>query len=237
VSCLPPAGRVSVDRRAESNSTAPRSGRVTADIDVTLATRGAETATIAIPLGLVAREDEVMSGLRIGVVADIHSTESGGVDAPEALFRAFEGVDRIVACGDHTGNGVLERLAALAPLTATVNPAMPGDGGGYVDDESAVFDAGDMRFGVVFSLEQLGAAVGEQGEITWPASPFRSLVEAAFGGPVDALCFGGTHTPFVGSAQGLMLVNPGSPRFAARTTAAIVEIERPALARVDVVEI
>jgi putative phosphoesterase len=178
-----------------------------------------------------------MSSLRIGVAADIHSNDPAGSDAPEGLLRAFEGVDRIVACGDHTGSGVLERLAALAPLTATVNPAMPGDGGGYVEDETAIFDAGGLRFGVVFSLQQLGAAVSDEGEITWPEAPFRSLVEAAFGGPVDALCFGGTNTPFVASAQGLMLVNPGSPRFAARTTAAIIEIERPALARVDFVDI
>ena len=58
--------------------------------------------------------------------AAIRAADEAG--APVARL-AFEGVDRIVACGDHSGAGVLDRLAQVAPVIATVNPGADGDGG------------------------------------------------------------------------------------------------------------
>lgn len=49
--------------------------------------------------------------MRIGVIADTHGT------ADECLLEALRGCDHIVHAGD-VGQGVLERLASIAPTTA-----------------------------------------------------------------------------------------------------------------------
>jgi predicted phosphodiesterase len=165
-----------------------------------------------------------MSDVRIGLVSDIHSMAEDGSDAPDALFRLFDGVDQIVACGDHTSAGVLERLAAVGPLVATKNPASPHDGGGYTSQHTAVLDIRGRRMGVLFTLLQLGIPVSDEGEITWPAWPLADKLAETFSGPVDALLFGGTHRVLVGAADGVLLVNPGSVRFSARTTAAVLTL-------------
>src|SRR3954469_17560889 len=100
--------------------------------------------------------------MRFGVTADIHSSGSEGEDAPARLFEVFDGVDGVVACGDHSGGAVLDRLASVAPLTAARNPGVSGDGGGHPLDEFALVELGPNRLGVVFSLPQLGIAVSDE---------------------------------------------------------------------------
>jgi putative phosphoesterase len=176
--------------------------------------------------------------MRIGVTADMHSREEDGSDTPAGLFTAFEGVDRIVACGDHTGAAALRRLREVAPLTATVNPRIDDDGGDEASDVTTVFEAGGMRFGVLFSPEQLGGKVDDAGAVTWADQPLADAINATFGEPIDVLLVGGTHVPMVGHTGGVLVVNPGSSRFAARTTAAIIDIdEAAALAEVSIVDV
>jgi putative phosphoesterase len=166
--------------------------------------------------------------MRIGVTGDIHSMAPDGSDTPAGLFTAFEGVDRIVACGDHCTAGALRRLRDVAPVTATVNPDADDDGGDEATDDIATFDAGGRRFGVVFSPIQLGARVNDQGDVTWGPGPLEAAIDKRFGERIDVLLVGGTHQPLIAVAGGILVVNPGSPRFAARTTAAVVEVDSEA---------
>lgn len=53
-----------------------------------------------------------LTPMRIGLISDTH-----GLLRPEAL-SALEGVDHIIHAGDIGNPGILEELAALAPLTA-----------------------------------------------------------------------------------------------------------------------
>ena|SRR5437763_15427730 len=177
--------------------------------------------------------------MKFGVTADIHSSGDQAEDAPDRLFEVFAGVDAVVACGDHSGGAVLDRLASVARLTATRNPGVPEDGGGHRLDEFAVVEAGPNRLGVVFSLPQLGIEVSEEGTITWPTGDgLGALLAEKFGGPVDAVLFGGTHQPLVASVGGVLFVNPGSPRFAARTTAALVDVsDRSKAIAVEIVDV
>src|SRR5436305_15223125 len=89
--------------------------------------------------------------MKFGVTADIHSSGDQAEDAPDRLFEVFAGVDAVVACGDHSGGAVLDRLASVARLTATRNPGVPEDGGGHRLDEFPVVEAGPNRPGGVFS--------------------------------------------------------------------------------------
>lgn len=155
----------------------------------------------------------------------MHSMEDDGSDLAEGLLTAFAGVDRIVACGDHVTGGALDRLAQLAPITATANPNSPGDGAHHALAVTQVLTVADKSYGILFSPRQLEATVDENdGAIIWPAD-LAAQAEKVFGRPVAGVLFGGTHYPLIDTHDGLALVNPGSPRFAHRTTAAIVEID------------
>ena len=175
--------------------------------------------------------------MRLGVVADIHSMEADASDMPEGLLTAFAGVDRIVACGDHVTGAALDRLAEVAPLTATRNPNSDSDGDGHALEEKLTFMAEGLTLGVLFSVVSMGIEVGESGSVTWPATSLKPIVDTHFGASVDLLLFGGTHTPAIGSSGGLTFVNPGSPRFATRTTAAIVEIEASGLVTAEIIDV
>lgn len=151
--------------------------------------------------------------------------EADGSDLAEGLLTAFAGVDRIVACGDHVSGAALDRLAAVAPLTATANPNADNDGEGRATGTTTTVDVAGRSFGVLFGPRQLGAEVAEgTGAVTWPDG-FRNRTREVFGRDVDAVLVGGTHTPFIETVDGVLVVNPGSPRFAQRTTAAIVEVD------------
>src|SRR5262249_51432561 len=54
---------------------------------------------------------------RIGLLADTHIPECGP-DLPDAAYRALEGCDQILHCGDLHTLDVVDRLERLAPTVA-----------------------------------------------------------------------------------------------------------------------
>lgn len=162
--------------------------------------------------------------MRIGLTSDMHAMEPDGSDLAEGLLTAFADVDLIVACGDHVTGAALDRLAQLAPLVATINPNAENDGEGRAVNAIEVVKAESRSFGVMFSPRPLGADVTEGGAIKWPVD-LAERARAVFGQDVDGVLFGSTHSPSITEIDGLVLINPGSPRFAERTTAAIVEVD------------
>jgi putative phosphoesterase len=123
------------------------------------------------------------AALRIGLISDTH-----GLLRPEAL-AFLEGADHIVHGGDIGGPDILERLAALAPLTvvrgnndtAVWTRAIP---------DTACIEIGGIALFAIHDLKEL------------------DLPSAAPG--VRVVVSGHSHRPASSERGGVLYVNPGS---------------------------
>jgi uncharacterized protein len=120
---------------------------------------------------------------RIGLISDTH-----GLLRPEAL-SFLRGSDVIVHAGDIGNAGVLEALAAIAPVTAVRGN---NDTGSWAD---ALPETALLRFGAVllYALHDLAAL-----DIDAHANGVRVVV-----------C-GHSHRPRIEERDGVLYVNPGS---------------------------
>jgi len=121
----------------------------------------------------------------VGLVSDTH-----GLVRP-SLFDALAGVDLILHAGD-VGDGVLEELGAIAPVSAVYGNTDP---------------PGDPRLAaeVVRELGGVRVHVSHGHELGSP-TPARLL--ARYAG--DVLVYGHTHRQLVVRAEGRLVVNPGA---------------------------
>lgn len=143
----------------------------------------------------------------IAVLSDTHDDIADWGPVSERLGELFAGADLIVHCGDITTTQVLDDLAAIAPVVATRSDGDPPPEPPRLQDGPRVVSHGGLDVGVVFGLPE-GAD---------PA--------ALFGRPLRLVLYGGTHAPAVEERDGTLLVNPGSPTLAARTTVALVDVD------------
>ena len=121
--------------------------------------------------------------LRIGLISDTH-----GLLRPEA--EAFLlGCDRIVHAGDIGHADILQRLAAIAPVTAVRGN---NDVGAWAEEirESELLEIGGVCLHVIHDLAQL--------DIDTAASNVQVVVS------------GHSHKPLVVERQGILFVNPGA---------------------------
>lgn len=123
------------------------------------------------------------AGLQVGVIADTH-----GLLRDEAL-HALRGADHIVHAGDVGDSLVLDRLAALAPLTAVRGNVDLDPWAGRLP-RAADVEIGGAWIHVVHSLDDL------------------DLDPAAAG--IAAVIHGHSHEPSVVRRSGVLYVNPGS---------------------------
>jgi len=137
---------------------------------------------------------------RVGVISDTH-----GMLRVEAL-HALRGVDHVVHAGDVGDPLVLDRLRALAPLTAVrgnmdLEPwaeRLPG---------SAEVEIGGVTLHVLHALERL--------DLDPAAAGFAAVIH------------GHSHRPSVTEQDGVLYVNPGSAgprRFRLPVSLALIEI-------------
>ena len=144
--------------------------------------------------------------MRIGLISDTH-----GLLRPEALdFLA--GADHIVHGGDIGGPDILERLAAIAPLTVVRgnNDTAPW---ARAIPETARVDFGPVALYAIHDLKQLA--------IDPRAAGVRVVVS------------GHSHRPACVEREGVLYVNPGSAgrrRFSLPIAAAELRIEGDAVA-------
>lgn len=148
-------------------------------------------------------------GIVVGLISDTHGLVRPGV------FSALEGVDLILHAGD-VGDGVLEELNAIAPVSAVrgnTDPAgIPG-----------LEDALDLELGGVRVHVSHGHEVG---------SPTPDKLLATYS--ADVIVYGHTHKQLVVTAEGRWVVNPGAAgaqRFKLRPSVGRLTIER---ARVEI---
>jgi len=121
----------------------------------------------------------------VGLISDTH-----GLVRPE-VFDALEGVELILHAGD-VGEGVLEELAAIAPVEAvTGNTDLPGDP--------------RLRQRIDRVIGGLRVHVSHGHEI---GSPTPERLAAKY--DADVVVYGHTHRQSVVQLDGRWIVNPGA---------------------------
>jgi putative phosphoesterase len=130
----------------------------------------------------------------IAVVSDTHMPR-GARELPEACTRLVEAAEAVVHAGDFVAWSVVARLGALAPLHAVHGNC----------DEAAVVRALPARLVVDVAGLRLGV-VHDAG----PREGRHGRLRAAFPG-CDAVVYGHSHLPEVTLADGVWILNPGSP--------------------------
>ena len=121
--------------------------------------------------------------MRIGLISDTH-----GLLRPQALDW-LAGSDRIVHAGDIGDAAILERLAAIAPLSAVRGN---NDSAAWARElpETLTFEAGALRIHVLHDLKELALD---------PVAANVAVVVA-----------GHSHRPKIARRDGVLYVNPGS---------------------------
>lgn len=120
---------------------------------------------------------------RVGLISDTH-----GLLRPEAI-AFLRGSDFIVHGGDIGREGILEALAALAPVTAVRGNNDTGLWAGAVPETQAL-QIGEVSIYVVHDIAELSL----------------DPVTAGF----QVVVSGHSHRPSVGERDGVLYVNPGS---------------------------
>lgn len=139
---------------------------------------------------------------RIGLISDTH-----GLLRPQA--RSFlVGCDHIIHAGDIGHSGILDELAAIAPLTAVRGN---NDGGPWAQRLPLVVDIsiGGARIRVIHILEDL-ADPRQVAEVADAAHAPGVEDGVQLDGPVRVVVSGHSHKPLVQERNGILYVNPGS---------------------------
>jgi uncharacterized protein len=143
--------------------------------------------------------------LRLGLVADLH----GRFDP--LLPKVLSGVERIIVAGDTVDEGLLGRLAALAPVEAVR---------GNNDESPGLRQLSEF-------LELLAA--GTRILVAHDRKDARLPRELALRRP-DILVVGHSHVPLLRREGSLLVVNPGSAgpkRFRLPRTAGVLTLAPP----------
>jgi uncharacterized protein len=146
----------------------------------------------------------------IGVIADTHDAIVPWDPVGRKVADLFAGVDLIVHCGDITTPAVLDQLATVAPVVAVRGADDPPPDPPRLTEPPRIVDHGGHAIGVVVALAEGGPPVAD-----------------LFDRPVSVVLHGGTHEAGIEERDGVLLVNPGSPTLADRTTVAVVDIDGP----------
>ncbi|THD74471.1 MAG: hypothetical protein E7812_19340 [Phenylobacterium sp.] len=142
----------------------------------------------------------------IAVLADCHIHPGGGPDWSEAVLQALAGVDLIVTLGDMGEAAGLDRLARIAPVVGVIGADDQPDP--RTAETLRRLSIGGLSLGCVFDPAAAGLAAST--EPFAPADDWPAALEAAFGGPVDALLYASTHRPAAAEIAGRWAINPGS---------------------------
>lgn len=162
-------------------------------------------------------ELDELDGSVLGLIADAHIHPDNGVALPDAVLDAFRGVDAIVALGDMGEPSVLDALSRAAPLFA-VRGLDDAAGDARVRSARRVISNGRYTLGAVFDGTRHGLL--ESSDPFAAVAGLEAAVRAAFGTRVDVLLCASSHKPFVAQADGVLVVNPGSPTLAETRTVA-----------------
>ncbi len=136
-----------------------------------------------------------MTQVRVVVTGDTHLGARRRGPLPAALLAACAEADRILHTGDVTDAGLLDELAALAPLDGVAGNCDGWDVAARLPSEQTV-EIGGVRIALVHD--------------SGPERGRRERLRARFPG-ARVVCFGHSHLPVCDDRDGLLLLNPGSP--------------------------
>lgn len=151
----------------------------------------------------------------IGLISDTH-----GLVRPE-VFGALEGVELILHAGD-VGEGVLDELAAIAPIEAVYGNTDP------VDDPR-------LAQSIERTIEGVRIHVSHGHELGSP-TPQRLMAKY----DADVIVYGHTHQQNVVLVNNRLVVNPGAAgqrRFKLQPSVGVLTIEHGGVASVRIVEL
>jgi uncharacterized protein len=143
--------------------------------------------------------------MRIGVIADTH-----GLLRPEAI-EALAGVDHILHAGDVGDDAILDRLAALAPLTA-IRGNIDRTGRCAQLPATEMLPLGGLLVYMLHAVDDLDIRPADAG--------------------VAAVIYGHSHKPGQSLRDGVLFLNPGSAgprRFSLPISLAILTIDEQRL--------
>jgi uncharacterized protein len=136
-----------------------------------------------------------VTSIDVVVTGDTHLGPRRRGPLPPALLAACAAAGHILHTGDVTDAGLLDELAALAPLDGVAGNCDGWDVAARLPVEQVV-EIGGLAIALVHD------AGPERGR--------RERLHARFPG-ARAVCFGHTHLPVCDDRDGLLLLNPGSP--------------------------
>jgi putative phosphoesterase len=151
--------------------------------------------------------------MRIGIVGDTHVPDRAA-RIPPAAVDALRGVDLILHAGDISTPAVLDELRCLAPVLA-VRGNNAGDRHNFDPPlpRRIVVRAGGYRIGMTHGVQNYSQrlrdfAVGKLGYKHLLVRPVGWRARRQFDA-VDAIVFGHIHWPWIGTLDGVLMVNPG----------------------------
>ena len=170
--------------------------------------------------------------MRLGVISDTH-VGGDGRDLPEAVLRAFGGVDLILHCGDlDTSTGILDYLETVAPVKAVRGYPDPREEGDRLAETTRVVQVDSLRIGMIHDIQWPGPLIRFYRRLQFPPGDIEDILARKFGEPVDIVAFGDTHEEHIALYQGVLFLNPGSPtwpgvrhKFGGLGTVALLDIE------------
>jgi putative phosphoesterase len=133
--------------------------------------------------------------IQIVVTGDTHLGPRRRGPLPAALLAACARADQILHTGDVVDAGLLDELAALAPLDGVAGNCDGWDVAARLPTEQTV------------QIPRLGVALLHD---PGPEGGRRERLRARFP-DARVVCFGHTHMPLSDDRDGLLLLNPGSP--------------------------
>lgn len=148
--------------------------------------------------------------MKIGFLADTHSNKTDGSDLPDAVLKAFDGVDLIVHLGDIGRKAILDRLGEVATVWVQSE-----DRKGYVPvggkaAPAKLIESGGRKVGLTFNLAQPDKKIAVGPELSFDGS-LDKLLQRRFKDEVQVVAFAATHATYNASHDGVLFFNPGSP--------------------------
>lgn len=136
-----------------------------------------------------------MTRLHVGVVSDTHAPRFWK-GMPPAVARELEDVDLILHAGDVCVPSVLDELAAIAPVHVVQGNNDGDDVAAWGAPETLELELAGVRVAMIHDAGQ------KQGRVRRMRRRFPTA---------DVVLFGHSHIPWDEAADGLRILNPGSP--------------------------
>ena len=164
---------------------------------------------------------ETLKGSRFGLIADAHVHPGKGPPLPASLPEIFKGADAILALGDLGEASGLDTLEKIAPVKG-VNGGDDAHGDKRLGGKLRVFSIANLAVGALFDPEQYKLVTAK--DPFNPVADFSAAASSLFGRKIDVLLCASTHRPLVAWANGVLIVDPGSPTLSQSPTVAVLEI-------------